>query len=109
MGKSRRVSEVEKNFVLEVRPRSRTGKSVKLLTARPLEKHDSTHVIGEVLFRIVSDLQSKIKCHFWPILLHALVKFPNFFLSNQRIAHAQPTTCTPTIVTRLKRGHATKA
>ena len=64
-----RVSEAEKNFALELRRRSRTGKSVKLLTALPLEKHDSTHVKSEVLFRIVSDLQSIGKCRFWPILV----------------------------------------
>ena len=48
VGRSRRVSEVERNFALEVRPRRRTWKSVKLSTALPLEKHDSTHVIGEL-------------------------------------------------------------
>jgi len=66
VGRSR-VSEAEKNFALEVRRRSRTGKSAKLLTALPLEKHHSTHVISDVLFRIVSDLQTEMKCRFWPI------------------------------------------
>ena len=64
---------MEKNFVLEVTRRNQTGKSAKLLTALPLEKHDSTrqYVSGEELFRIVSDLQSEITCHFRPTFVES--------------------------------------
>ena len=62
---------MEKNFALEVTRRNQTGKSAKLLTALPLEKHDSTHVSGEELFRIVSDLQSEITCHFRPTFVES--------------------------------------
>ena len=75
----------------------------------PWKNHESTHVVSEVLFRIVSDLMSKIKCRLWPILVECRV-----LLSNQRIARAQPAlqklsrdwsveTCSSTWTRRLTR------